>query len=577
MTRVVIDPVTRIGGHLRIELEVRNGVVEDAWSAGTMFRGLERILEGRDPREAWLVAQRVCGMCGGSHALASVRAVEDAIGTRVPRNARLLRNLVAGAELVLDHVVAFYHLQLFDWADALAAAEADPHATADLATRTSSWGDATAGHFGTVRERLRAAIASRQLGPLANGAWGHPAYRLDAPADLLMFAHYLDALALQQRFTKLHNMLGGKSPHPQTFLVGGMTLAPAWGGPATSPRTHPRLVDRNAPSPLTAQGLDLLAGHIADVRAFVDQAYVPDVLHLAGAYRAWWTIGAGVRRFLAFGDFPVDDSATATTFLPPGVLEPAGLDRVLVPDPSRVRESVDHAHYEDDPGAAPRRPWAGRTDPRYAGPDLPYTTLAESARYSWLKAPRYGDDPAETGPLARVLVAAASRAANVTPRLDGALARLGIGRDAMPSVMGRTLARALEAQVVVHQLEAWRAELGASLATGDTAVADISRWDPASWSRVAEGRALGETPRGAVGHWIRIRDRRIADYQIVDGTTWNASPRDAAGTRGPLEEALVGVPIDDPDRPIEALRVVRSFDPCATCAVHALPDPGSRR
>jgi hydrogenase large subunit len=570
VTRLVVDPVTRIGGHLRIELEVRGGVVADAWSAATMYRGVERILEGRDPRDAWLVAQRVCGMCGAAHALASVRAVEDALRIRIPRNARLLRNLLHGAEFVLDHVVSFYHLQLLDWVDVRSAAGADPAATASLAARTARAGDVSEGHFARVRDRIRALLESGQPGPLSAGPWGHPAYRLDPAANLLLVAHYLDALEFQRSFSRIHNLLGGKNPHPQTFLVGGMTLAPRWGGPATSPRTHPGLVDRNAPSPLTEPGLALLATRIAEARAFVDGAFVPDVITLAAGYPEWWSIGAGVRRFLAYGEFPQDDTNTPALLLPGGLLDPARLDTIAEIETNRIVESVAHAHYAEPADATPRRPWDGVTEPRYGGPSLPYETLEGAQRYSWSKAARYAGLPAETGALARILLADLRRVAVVGPRLDAALGRAGVGREAMASVMGRTLARAIEAQVVAHELEAWRTQLAASLATGDLAVADVTRWQPDQWFDLTDGRSLGESPRGAVGHWVRIRDRRVDNYQIVDGNTWNGSPRDRDGLRGPWEEALVSTRLVDPDRPLEALRVLRSFDPCATCAVHAL-------
>jgi hydrogenase large subunit len=575
VSRVIIDPVTRIGGHLRVEAEVRGGRVEDAWSAGTMFRGMEGILDGRDPRDAWLLAQRVCGMCGGAHALGSVRAVEDALEIRIPRNARLLRNLLAGSEWVLDHAMSFYQLQLFDWVDVIAAAGADPAETARLAARTSSWTASTTTHFAAVRDRLQALIDTEQLGPLAHGYWGHRAYRLAPEANLLLWSHYVDALAFQLEFTQIHNLLGGKNPHPQTFLVGGSSLAPSWGGPRASPRTHPTIVDRNAPSPLTEPGLALLERLIAVARTFVDQVYLPDVRVVAAAYPEWFSVGAGTGRFLSFGEFPRDDTADPELFIPAGVIDAPDLGAVSAVDPTLVKEDTSHAHYEDDAGAPPRSPWSGRTDARYGGPPLPYETLAGAERYSWAKAPRYAGRPAETGALARMLLAYANGPAVVRPRLEQALSAVGATLAMMPSVMGRTVARAIEAQVVAYELEPWRSQLQASIATGDLAVAEVTRWDPASWPATADGISLGESPRGALGHWVRLRDRRIDAYQIVDGNTWNGSPRDANGVRGPWEEALVGTPVDDPARPLEILRTLHSFDPCATCAVHAL-DPSGR-
>jgi hydrogenase large subunit len=578
VARTVIDPVTRIGGHLRIEADVEDGEVRDAWSSGTMFRGMELILKGRDPRDAWLLAQRICGLCGGVHALASVRAVEKALGITIPANARLIRNLMAGTRYVQDHVLHFYQLQSFDWIDLPSALDASPVATSTLARSISDWPQSSATYFGSVKERLAAFVRSGRPGTFANGYWGHPAYTLSPEANLLLAAHYLEALDWQRRILRIDTLLGGKSPHPQTYLVGGMSLAPPWGGPAsTLPGEHPVLLDRDSPIALGARGLDDIAGLLAEAKAFVDQVYVPDTLLLAEHYRDWTRIGSGVGSYLAYGEFPEDGSSEPALFLPRGRI--VGRDFVVAKpvDEAAIAETVAHSYYAYESGDDQlRRPGAGETSPHYAGPTPPVTTLEGSDKYSWLKAPRYDGEPMEVGPLARMLVAYAEGRGDVRVRLDVVAARLGGGREALFGTLGRIVARAAEAQAVVDRLDGWLRDLRANLAAGDLAVADVTMWNPASWPSEAEGSALGEGPRGAVGHWVRIKGRAVDAYQVVDATTWNGSPRDASGRRGALEEALVGTPVADPGRPVEILRTVHSFDPCTACAVHA-SGPGAGR
>jgi hydrogenase large subunit len=570
VSRIAIDPVTRLGGHLRVEVDVAGGAVQDAWSSGTMFRGIESILRGRDPRDAWLLAQRVCGTCNGVHALASVRAVENALGLTVPRNARLIRNLLAGTQLVQDHVVQFYHLQLLDWVDVMAALRASPGATASLSSSITDWPQASATYFGEVQDRLATMVASNQLGPFANGDWGHPAYTLAPEADLLLLAHALEALDWQRRFMRVHTLLGGKSPHPQTFLVGGMTLAPTWGGPNRAmPGEHPQQIERNSPMALSERGLAVIAELVTEARTFVEQVYAPDALLLAREYPEWAAIGAGLGSYLAAGEFPETDSLAPELFLPQGRVD-RSLSRVDPVDQTRIAETVVHSHYTYATGdGALLHPWDGETSQRYGGPPPPVTTLEGAEKYSWLKAPRYEDGLVEVGPLARILVGYVEARGAIRTAVNRLVTALGIERDALFSTTGRTLARAVETQVVVDRLAGWHGELTANLATGDVAVADVTAWDPDTWPDVARGWSLGESARGAVGHWVTIRDRRVSEYQIVDATTWNGSPRDAQGRRGAIEEALVGTPIADPGRPLEVLRTVHSFDPCTACAVHA--------
>ncbi len=570
MTRLVIDPVSRIGGHLRLEVEVTQGAVSDAWTSGTMYRGIERILEGRDARDAWLYAQRVCGTCGIAHAIASVRAVENAIGVTIPRNARLLRNLMAGTQLVVDHAAGFYLSQSLDWVDMASALDADPAATSILARSLSDWPNSSPAYFKAVQQRLATVLRSEQPGPFAHAYWGHPAYAMPPTSSLVVAAHYLEALDWRRSMMRAQVILGGKSPHPQTFLVGGMALAPDWGGPTRpSPGEHLWDLETKSPAALSADGLSEVGTLIDQARSFVEQVYVPDVVSIMKEYGGWARIGRGIGHYLAFGEFPEDDSGRPTLLLPRGRIMGRDLSSVVQVGQTGVGESVDHSWYASgaDDGAL-SNPLDGRTEPRYAGPKPPFATLAGFDRYSWVKAPRYEDDPMEVGPLARLLVASVADAGDAPGALSRAVSQIGLGPEALFSTLGRTVARAVESQVVANRLGAWLADLKENLAVGDLAIADISRWDVETWPRDAQGFALGESARGAVGHWVSIRDHRIERYQIVDATTWNGSPRDRRGRRGAMEQALIGSPVVDPDRPVEILRTVRSFDPCLACAVH---------
>ncbi|MDA8202783.1 MAG: nickel-dependent hydrogenase large subunit [Chloroflexi bacterium] len=562
MTRIAVDPVTRIEGHLRIEVEVENGVVRDAWSTGTMFRGMELILKGRDPRDAWLFAQRACGVCTTVHALASVRSVENALGLQIPTNARLVRNLIAGTQYVQDHVIHFYHLHALDWVDVVSALKADPAATAKLAQSISDWPNSGTDYFKGVQQKLSTFVQSGQLGPFANGYWGHPAYRLPPEANLMAVAHYLEALDWQRQVIRIHALLGGKNPHPQTYVVGGMALA----------------IDPNSPTAFNARHISEIAGLLAQAQDFVDRVYVPDVLAVAGFYKDWAGLGQGIGNYLSYGEFPEADSGDAATlYLPRGRVMGRDLSRVMPVDQASVGETVAHSWYEYSGGDGQlRHPWDGETNPRYSGPTPPFQTVSDHDKYSWLKAPRFDGQPMEVGPLARMLVAYASGHGDVKPAVDGVLSALGVPATALFSTLGRVAARAVETKVIAAQLPGWLSELEANLKTGDLAIADVSKWEPSTWPAQAKGFGMEEAPRGSLGHWVIIENEQISNYQLVVPSTWNGSPRDAQGRRGAWEEALVGTPIADPARPVEVLRTIHSFDPCMACAVHVYdPDAGS--
>ncbi|MEI7743609.1 MAG: nickel-dependent hydrogenase large subunit [Chloroflexota bacterium] len=571
MSRTVIDPVTRAGGQLRIEADTSAGAVTHAWVSATMFRGIERVLVGRDPRDAWLMAQRVCGTCTGVHALASVRAVENALGIVIPRNARLIRNVMAGTLLVRDHAMVLYQRALPDWVDFKAAAAADPVEASRLAKAASAWPNSGSEHLKAVRDRIAGVIDSGQPGPFGGDWWGHPAYAISPEQSLVLVSHMLDALDWQRDFMRIEALLGGKDPHPQTYLVGGMSLAPPWGGPAASKsRQHPQVPDHNAPLALSTEGLDLVGALIADARKFVEQVLVPDTLVIAAAYPEYATLGGGSTSFLSFGEYPQDEAKSPTRLMPNGRLVGGRLQASLPADESGVSESVLHSWYAYSNGDdALRRPFEGELNPQYTG-SVPLKALDTAGKYSWIKAARYDGIVTETGPLARVLVGAANGQNETRLALAKILEQTGLPQEALESTIGRFLARAVEAQVMVRQLDGWVWGLRTNLSTGDVAIASVEMWDQASWPSEADGHSIGEGPRGSVGHWMSIKDGRVSRYQIVDGSTFNASPRDALSQAGPLEIALVGAPVADPARPVELMRIVHSLAPCAACAAHVI-------
>jgi len=556
MAHVVVDPVTRIEGHLRIEAEVDGGAVKEAWSSSTMFRGIELILRGRDPRDAWAFAQRICGVCTTVHAVASIRAVEKAIGATPPPNARLLRNLIMAAQNVQDHVIHFYHLHALDWVDIVNAMSADPAKTASLAQSLSDWPLSSATYFSGMQDRLKAFVQRGQLGIFANAYWGHPAYKLPPEANLMAFAHYLEALDWQRRFIKIHAILGGKNPHLQSFLVGGMATP----------------VDPDSQSALNMDTIAALQKLVADGHDFVSRVYLPDVLAIASFYKDWASIGAGVGNYMAYGDYPMDDSENPELFLPTGIIHGRDLTKIATVDPAKVSEWVAHSWYDysvgDDQGL---NPFKGETKPHYTGPKPPYQLLDVAQKYSWLKSPRYDGAPMEVGPLARMLIAYGSgRPPRVKQLVDTTLSTLKIGPEALFSTLGRVAARAIEAQVLIESMDMWVQGLADNMGRRDYRIQDNSKWDPSAWPADCFGYGLHEAPRGSLGHWVHINKGAIVNYQCVVPSTWNAGPRDAKGQPGPYEASLAGTPVAKPDQPLEILRTVHSFDPCMACGVHVV-------
>jgi Ni,Fe-hydrogenase I large subunit len=563
MAKVVVDPVTRIEGHLRIEAQVDGGAVTDAWSSGTMFRGMELILQDKDPREAWIWAQRICGVCTTVHAQASVVAVEEALGIDPPPNAKLIRNLISGAQYIQDHVIHFYHLHALDWVDVTGCLTADPAKTAALAQSISPWPLSSTAYFTEVQARVKALVDSGQLSIFTNGYWGHPAYKLPPEADLMAVAHYIEALSWQRDVIRLHAVLGGKNPHPQTYLVGGMATG----------------VDPNSPNVVNPVRLDLMAEILPKMRKFVEEVYIPDVKAIASFYPEWFALGAGHRNYLAYGGLPNGaQTDTALYTFPRGIILDGDLSTVHEVDPTKITEAIARSYYTYPSGQdAALHPYDGVTNPKYTGPTPPYQELSTDGQYSWLKAPRYDGKVMEVGPLARMLVAYGAGNEQVRALVDSTLAELKAPATALFSTLGRVAARALESAYLLDWMDTWLNDLAKNMNGGDLRTVDTSRWDPSTWPAEAQGWGSHEAPRGSLGHWVKIKDQKIANYQAVVPSTWNAGPRDQNGQTGPYEASLIGTPVAIPEQPLEILRTVHSFDPCLACAVHVVDATGAEK
>ncbi len=563
MARIVVDPITRIEGHLRIEAVVENGKITEAYSAGTMVRGFEKILKGRDPRDAWAFTERACGVCTTVHALASVRTVEDALGISVPQNAELIRNLMFCTQYVQDHVVHFYHLHALDWVDVVSALSADPKEVSRIARSISRWPKTSPAYFADIKTRLKQFVESGQLGIFANGYWGHPEYNLPPEINLLAVAHYLEALQWQKEIVKIHAIFGGKNPHPN-YLVGGV----------------PCSINLNEVSAINTERLNHVGQLIKDAMQFVEQVYIPDLMAIAGFYKNWASYGGGLRNYLAYGDLPVKGYNQPDAFkFPRGAILDRNLSEVHEVngrDEEEIKEYITHSWYKysvgDDAGL---HPWKGETEFNHTGPKPPYEHLNVEGKYSWLKTPRWRDHAMEVGPLARLLVAYGKGSTEVQDVVNDAVKQLNVPITALFSTLGRTAARGLETRLVVHWMQEFYDALVANIKGGDTNTFNDAKWAPETWPKTCEGVGLTEAPRGALAHWIRIKEGKIDNYQLVVPSTWNASPKDHKGQRSAYEESLIGTPVRDGDQPVEILRTIHSFDPCIACAVH-LYDPDGK-
>jgi hydrogenase large subunit len=561
--RIVIDPITRIEGHLRIEAEIKDGKVVNAFSSSTMVRGMENIVEGRDPRDVWAFVQRACGVCTTVHAIASIRAVEDALGIVVPPNAEIGRNIITIAHALQDHVVHFYHLHALDWVDVVEVLKADPKVTSEIAQSISKWPNSSPGYFSDVKKRIKKFVESGQLGIFANGYWGHPAMKLPPEVNLLAVAHYLEALEWQKEIVKVHTILGGKNPHPH-FLVGGMASA----------------INMDDAGSLNAERLAYVGQLLEDAHRFINEVYLPDLLAIASFYKDWGGIGVSkFKNYLAYGDLPEDNIRNPKSFKwPQGIIVDGDLSKVHPVDlenTSEIQEFVNKSWYDYTEGKDKGlHPWEGETNIHYTGPKPPFEYLEVEKEYSFIKTPRWKGKPMEVGPLARVLVGYASGVPEYKEVVDFALKKLDIPVEALFSTLGRTAARGLESKLLADWGLEFYNKLVTNIKNGDTRMADTSKWDPDTWPKEAKGVGYMEAPRGGLAHWIVIKDKKTANYQMVVPTTWNASPRDPKGQLSAYESALLGTPIADPKRPLEILRTIHSFDPCLACAVHLYDEKG---
>ncbi len=570
--RVVVDPVTRIEGHLRVEVNLdHNNVITNAVSTGTMWRGLELILKGRDPRDAWAFTERICGVCTGVHALASVRAVENALDIRIPENANTIRNIMALTLYVQDHLVHFYHLHALDWVDVTGALKADPKATSALAQSISPWPLSSPGYFRDIKSRLKKFVDSGQLGPFMNGYWGNPSYLLPPEANLMAVAHYLEALDFQREIVKIHTIFGGKNPHPN-WLVGGVPCALNVDG-------------SGAVGAINIERLEFVSSIIDRSITFIDQVYLPDLLAIASFYKKWLH-GGGLssQNVLSYGDIPehANDYTPKSLLLPRGAIINGNLSEVHEVDlknPDEIQEYVMHSWYTYPDEKQGLHPWNGITEPHYElgknakGTPTHIENLDEGGKYSWIKAPRWKGHAMEVGPLARFVIGYAQNKPEFKEPVKEVLAKLDLPVTALFSALGRTAARGLECSWAVHKLRHFQDKLMNSIKNGDLSTANTEKWEPATWPKEARGVGFAEAPRGALGHWIKIRDEKIESYQMVVPTTWNGSPRDPGGQIGAFESALMNVPLAIADQPLEILRVLHSFDPCLACSTHIMtPD-----
>lgn len=573
---IVVDPITRIEGHLRIEAVIDdNNTIVDAYSASTMFRGIETILQGRDPRDCGLLAMRICGVCTGTHYQRSIEAVEDAFNITIPKNARLVRNLIQGALYLHDHVVHFYHLHALDFVDVVSALSADPAKTAAEARKWASVaGDSPfidgESEFKAIQDRVAKFVKQGRLGIFGNGYWGNPHYKLTPEQNLIGVAHYLLALDIQRDMAKMQAILGGKNPHPQSIVVGGVTCVQDIQNPAR---------------------LALFKSLLLEGRKFVKQAYLPDVYMAGTMYAGEATdskatfselvggkgvggTGGGLLNYMSYGDFRLDDTGfyKSALLFPKGVVMGGDISKVLPLDEEKIAEDVTHSWYKGD---KPLHPYEGQTIPEYTGLDKREDGIAylkTKEKYSWIKSPIYNDARVEVGPLARMVIGVAAKDERITKYVTNFLTRGNLPVSVLFSTVGRTAARAIETELMSDVMVEWIDELTANVLSGDKSTWTEFDFDAVSVS--AKGRGMAEAPRGALGHWVRVENGKVANYQAIVPSTWNAAPRDYKNRMGAYEASLIGTKVANPEQPLEIIRTIHSFDPCIACAVHVVDTKG---
>lgn len=551
--RVVIDPITRIEGHLRIEVEVdENNVITKAWSSSTLWRGIEVILKGRTPMDVGLIVQRICGVCTYSHYRCGIEAVENALGTKIPLNAKFLRSLMQTSLYMHDHIVHFYHLHGLDWVDIVSALSADPAVAAQEALQyTDKPIAAGEGDLRAVQERIKGFVETGKLGPFANAYWGNGTYKFTPEQNLIVLSHYLKALEVQRVAAEMLAIFGGKSPHPQSLVVGGVTSV------------------RDMLSPARLQEWKQKHAIVTD---FIHRAYKADIVMAAAAFGNEPSVlgGVNVMNFMATNDFVLADGQY---MFDQGVIMNGDLAGVTDIDPDLIKEDVTHAWYKAD-GA--QHPYDGTTIPDYTGfveRDTVYgklPTLDGDGKYSWVKSPRYDGEPMEVGPLACLLVSYAKGNKVVVDSVNGLLEATGLPIEALFTTLGRTAARMLQTVIVAEEgLKTFDAMLVNMQSDESTYVKPVM-----DSSQEYLGHSMIEAPRGMLSHWIRIKGGLVENYQAVVPTTWNAGPVDANGKMGPYEAALIGLKLEDPTKPLEVIRIIHSFDPCMACSVHVMDFKG---
>ncbi len=574
---IVVDPITRIEGHLRIEAVIdENNTIVDAYSSSTLFRGIETILKGRDPRDAGLLAMRICGVCTGTHYQRSIESVEDAFDITIPKNARIVRNLIQGSLYLHDHLVHFYHLHALDFVDVVSALSADPKKTAEEAVKWAKVAGTIpyvegATKFEEIQARVAKFVKQGRLGIFGNGYWGNKHYKLTPEQNLIGVAHYLQALDIQREMAKMQAIFGGKNPHPQSIVVGGVTCVQDIQNPAR---------------------IALFKDLLKLSTDFVKKAYLPDVYMAGTMYadeatdsKATFTelmagkgvggTGGGLLNYMSYGDFRLDDTGfyNAKTLFPSGIVYGGDISKVEDVDPEKIAEDVTHSWYEGT--GAPEHPYEGTTIPKYTGLDKRDDGIAylkTDEKYSWIKTPIYNDTRVEVGPLARMVVGVARKDERITKYVMNFLERGNLPVSVLFSTVGRTAARAIETELMSDAMMEWVDELAANAAGGD-----LSTWTEFDFDKVSvktKGMGLAEAPRGSLGHWVKIDEGKITNYQAVVPSTWNAGPRDYKGRMGAYEASLIGTKVADPEQPLEIIRTVHSFDPCIACAVHVVDTKG---
>ena len=551
--RISIDPITRIEGHLRIDCEIENGVVTNAWSSGTMWRGMENIVKGSDPRDAWMIMQRICGVCTTVHAIISVRAVEDALGAKVPVNAQYIRNMILSAHSMHDHIVHFYQLSAMDWVDITAALNADPDKAAEMLKGVSTWGLNSANEFRNVQNKIKSLVESGQLGIFANGYFGHPAMKLPPEVNLIAVAHYLQALECQRDCNRIVALLGGKTPHIQNLAIGGVA--------------NP--INLDSQSVLNLERLMFVKSCIDRLNDFVTQVYRVDAAIIAAYYPEWLNLGKTSGNYLSVPEYPIDGD-NSKFVLTGGYIENFDIstfrpitqqkDEFVV---KGIKESGKHSWYEDD---EPLEPWAGLTRPKYTG-------WQDEGKYSWVKAPSFYGKVVEVGPLAYLMCNLANQNKDTLHHFNhikGLYEKLSgntLSVDHLHSTLGRIIARTVHCCVLNNILEQQWKLLVDNIGTGDT-VAYLKTDIPQTGE--FKGVGFGEVPRGMLSHWVVVKNGKIENYQAVVPSTWNAGPRNQNDEMGPYELSIIGTPVADPTKPLEVVRTIHSFDPCMSCAVHVV-------